>query len=212
MKTRGKEIYIIAGVVVVVLCVAWYFLLFSPVNSKLSTLDSQIQAKTSEQQAAQTRLATLESYKKTAPQKEGDLVIYSKIFPTSANIPTIIVELTRTAKRSGVDFISFQPTAQIAIGSAPFQVQTFTVQVVGRYYDLEDYLYAIQSYVQHRNQTFVVSGRLIAVTSIGLAPGAGASAASGASVDLSDPSLSMQLTLKAYLWATPPVTAKAAGG
>jgi Tfp pilus assembly protein PilO len=212
MKARGKEIFIIAGVVVVVLCVAWYFLLFSPVNSKLSTLDSQIQAKTSEQQVAQTRLATLESYKKTAPQKEGDLVIYSKMFPTSANVPTIIVELQKAAKDSGVDFSQFQPAGPIAVGSAPFQVQSFTVQVIGRYYDLEDYLYAVQSFVQHRNQTFVVSGRLLAVTSIGLAPGTGASVASGATVDLSDPSLSMQLTLKAYLWATPPVTAKAAGG
>jgi Tfp pilus assembly protein PilO len=210
MKARGKEIYIIAGVVVVVLCVAWYFLLYSPVKSKLSTLDTQIQAKTSEQQVAQTRLATLESYKKTAPQKEADLVIYSKMFPTSANIPTIMVELTRTAKRSGVDFISFTPTAQIAVGAAPFGIQTFTINVAGRYYDLEDYLYAIQSYVQHRNQTFVVSGRLMAVTSISLAPGG--SSASGATIDLSDPPLSMQITLKAYLWATPPVTAKAAGG
>jgi Tfp pilus assembly protein PilO len=202
MKARGKEIYIIAGVVVVVLCVAWYFLLYSPVKSKLSTLDTQIQAKTSEQQVAQTRLATLESYKKTAPQKEADLVIYSKMFPTSANIPTIMVELTRTAKRSGVDFISFTPTAQIAVGAAPFEIQTFAINVAGRYYDLEDYLYAIQSYV--------VSGRLMAVTSISLAPGG--SSATGAPIDLSDPPLSMQITLKAYLWATPPVTAKAAGG
>jgi len=212
MKARGKEIYIIAGVVIVVLCVAWYFLLFSPVKSKLSTLDSQIQAKTSEQQTAQARLATLESYKKTAPQKEADLVIYSKMFPTSANVPTIMVELTRTAKDSGVDFTAFQPTAAIAIGSAAFQVQTFSVQVAGRYYDLEDYLYAIQSYVQHRNQTFVVSGRLIAVTAVNISPGGGTSASGAAAVDLADPSLAMQLTLKAYLWATPPVTAKAAGG
>ena len=33
MRVRGKEIYIIAAVVAVVLIVAWYFLLLSPTRS-----------------------------------------------------------------------------------------------------------------------------------------------------------------------------------
>ena len=44
MSARGKEIYIIAGVIAVVLIVAWYFLLFSPTKQKLSDLDDQIAA------------------------------------------------------------------------------------------------------------------------------------------------------------------------
>ena len=44
MRARGREIYIITAVVAVVLIVAWYFLLFSPTQSKLSDLDQQVQS------------------------------------------------------------------------------------------------------------------------------------------------------------------------
>ena len=42
MRARGREIYIITAVVAVVLIVAWYFLLFSPTQQKLSDLDGQV--------------------------------------------------------------------------------------------------------------------------------------------------------------------------
>jgi cell division protein FtsL len=44
MRARGREIYIITAVVAIVLIVAWYFLLFSPTQRKLSDLDQQIQS------------------------------------------------------------------------------------------------------------------------------------------------------------------------
>jgi preprotein translocase subunit YajC len=44
MRARGREIYIIAAVVAVVLIVAWYFLLFSPMRQKMSDIDDQITA------------------------------------------------------------------------------------------------------------------------------------------------------------------------
>ena len=72
MRTRGREIYIITAVVAVVLIVAWYFLLFSPTQRKLSDLDTQIQSAQSALDMANQEVVKLESYKKTAPQSRAE--------------------------------------------------------------------------------------------------------------------------------------------
>ena len=65
MRARGKEIYIITAVVAVVLIVAWYFLLFSPTQRKLSDLGTQVQSAQSALDMANQEVVKLESYKKT---------------------------------------------------------------------------------------------------------------------------------------------------
>jgi len=103
MKARGREVYIIAGVIGVVIIVAWYFLLFSPQRDDLKSLDDQISANESALSQAQQELARLQSYQKTAPQAEVDIVRVSKMMPEDEAIPSMIVELTKTAERAGAD-------------------------------------------------------------------------------------------------------------
>ena len=72
MKARGKEIYIIAGVIAVVIIVAWYFLLFSPHAAELKRPRRPDQPPTrAALSQAQQELARLQSYQKTAPQARG---------------------------------------------------------------------------------------------------------------------------------------------
>ncbi len=47
MKLRGRELYIIVGVVAVVVGVLWYFFLYSPEQKKLADLNTQYAAQQS---------------------------------------------------------------------------------------------------------------------------------------------------------------------
>ena len=47
----------------------------------------------------------------------------------------------------------------------PFGLQSVSLQVTGRFFDVEDFLYRLESYVAFRNASFRVTGRLLQVTS-----------------------------------------------
>ena len=202
MSARGKEIYIIAGVIAVVLIVAWYFLLFSPTKQKLSDLDEQISTDEAALATAQQDLARLQSYEKTAPQAEVDIVRLSKMLPEDEGIPSMIVELTKTATASGVTLSTISRGATTT--GTPFGIQTVTLAVTGRFFDVEDFLYRLESYVRFQNTTFSVTGRLLQVTNVSLSGGATTDATTGTAP------LTVSATLNAYLWgaaAAPATTA-----
>jgi type IV pilus assembly protein PilO len=196
-RARGREVYIITAVVAVVLIVAWYFLLLSPTRTKLSDLDSQVQAQQAALATAKQEVARLESYKKTAPQSRAEIVRLGKMLPESEGIPSLIIELTRTADASGIALNSIARGATQP--GTPFGLQSVTLQVTGRFFDIEDFLYRLESYVAFRNASFRVTGRLLEVTTLSLAGGA-------ATTDGTTTPLTVSVTLNAYLWAA------AAGG
>lgn len=200
---RGREIYIITAVVAVVLIVAWYFLLFSPTRTKISDLNGQIDSATTALHNAQTDVVRLESYKKTAPQSRAEIVRLGKMLPVSEGIPSMIVELTKTSGVSGVDLIGI--TRGVTQIGSPFGIQTVSLTVSGQFFNIEDFLYRLESYVAFRNSSFRVTGRLLQVTVLNLANGT--SATPGAIAPLT-----VAITMNAYLWGGSASTAAAAGG
>ena len=191
---KGREVYIITAVVAVVLIVAWYFLLLSPARAKLSDLDSQVQAQQAALATAQQDVARLESYKKTAPQSRAEIVRLGKMLPQSEGIPSLIIELTKTADASGVDLNSISRGATQP--GTPFGLQSVSLQVTGRFFDIEDFLYRLETYVAFRNASFRVTGRLLEVRSLTMTGGAATTSGTA-------PPLTVSIELDAYLWAAP---------
>jgi hypothetical protein len=102
VKARGKEIYIIAGVIAAVVCAAWYFLFFSPTRTKLNDLGNQVTQAQQTLGGAQQDLVRLQAYAKAAPQTKADLVRLNKILPATLNgMPSAIIQLTKTVSASG---------------------------------------------------------------------------------------------------------------
>jgi Tfp pilus assembly protein PilO len=206
MRTRGREIYIITAVVAVVLIVAWYFLLFSPAQRKISDLDTQVQSAQSALDMANQEVVKLESYKKTAPQSRAEVVRLGKMLPVSEGIPGLIIELTKTAEASGVSITSI--ARGTTTSGSPFGIQAVSIQVSGRYFDIEDFLYRLEEYVAFRNATFRVTGRLLQVTSLTMAASTGTTTTTSGS-----PPLAVSIGLNAYLWGgAGGSTATATGG
>ena len=202
MRARGREIYIITAVVAVVLIVAWYFLLFSPTKTKLSDLDQQVQSAVSALSVAKQEVVKLEAYKKTAPQSRAEIVRLGKMLPESEGIPGLIIELSKTADASGVSVTNI--TRGTTTPGTPFGIQSLTLQVTGRYFDVEDFLYRLEEYVAFRNASFRVTGRLLQVTQLTLqaTPAAGVSGS---------PPLAVTIGMNAYLWGGVSQAAAAGG-
>ena len=194
MRARGREVYIIAAVVAVVLIVAWYFLLLSPTLSKVSDTNAQIVSAQAALASAQANVVRLESYKKTAPQSREEIVRLGKMLPTSEGIPSLIMELTKTASASGVDLASI--TRGSSQTGSPFGIQTVQLTVTGRFFDVEDFLYRMESYVAFRNAEFRAEGRLLEVTTLTMT--GGVASTSGGTAPLS-----VSISLSAYLWGAP---------
>lgn len=188
MKSRRWEIYIIAAVVAVVVIAGWYFVLLSPVRDKVAKLDNQALSEQLQKESADQTLARLKQYEKTAPQSRADLVRLSKMLPQNVGIPSLIVELTATTKASGMDFVSITPSDPAV--STPFSVQPLSLVVSGRYFDLEDFLYRLENYVEYRNESFLVTGRLLQVAGLQIAEGTEGL-----------PQISVTITVDAYLWS-----------
>jgi type IV pilus assembly protein PilO len=202
MRARGREVYIIAGIVAIVLVVAWYFLLFSPKQSEMSDLQDQIDTQQTTLATAQQEVVRLESYKKTAPQSRAEIVRLGKMLPQTEGIPSLIIELSRTADASGVDLTTI--TRGTTLPGSPYGVQAVTIQVVGRFFDVEDFVYRLENYVAFRNASFRVTGRLLEIQNISMAP--------GSATDGSTPPVSTTIALNAYLWGLPGAPAAPAAG
>ncbi len=115
---------------------------------------------------AQQEVVKLTAYKKTAPQSRAEIVRLGKMLPESEGIPGLIIELTKTADASGVSVTSI--TRGTTTPGNPFGIQQLNLQVTGRYFDVEDFLYRLEEYVAFRNASFRVTGRLLQVTTLTL--------------------------------------------
>ena len=195
-RLRGKEIYIVAALVAVVLLIAWYFLLFSPTRTEIADLNDQISAEQTSLAQARQEVARLEQYKQTAPQSRADIVQLSKALPGSEGIPSLLVELGKTADASGVDLVQISRGETQA--GTPFGIQTITMQVEGQFFDVEDFLYRLENYVDFHNQKFDADGRLLQLTNVSVTGGAGTAPAAAAG----SPTLQTSITMNAYLQPT----------
>jgi Tfp pilus assembly protein PilO len=166
MKLRGRELYIIAGIVAVVVCAAWFFFFFRPIRSELSSLDTQATQKDSELATVQADIQRLEALKKTAPQAEADLVRLRKLLPAETAMPSFIIELTQTAKASGLKWETLTP-GDVSLG-IPFSLEPIELMFSGDYFDVEDFLYRLENYVDFRNDKFIVTGRMFAVSDMAI--------------------------------------------
>jgi Tfp pilus assembly protein PilO len=206
VSARGKEVYIIAGVVAVVLIVAWYFLLLSPTRAKISDLTTQAQGAQSALASVNQEVTQLQAAKKTAPQTRAEIVRLGKMLPDSEGIPSLIVELTHTSGLSGVT-VSSITRGETHLGS-PFGLQAVTLQLTGSYFDVEDFLYRVENYVAFRNASFRVTGRLLDVNALTLTTAAvstsstsSTSSTTTSSTASTTPELTVTVGLSAYLWS-----------
>ncbi|MGO8684240.1 MAG: type 4a pilus biogenesis protein PilO [Thermoleophilia bacterium] len=208
LRGNGKEVYIIAGVAAVVVIVAWYLFFLNPVESRLNTANTQIASAQTSLSEKSAQVAQLQALEQTAPQAKVDLIELGKMLPSQGNVPSLIIELTQTAELSGLQFGGITPA--LPQTGTPFGIQSINLTLTGSFFNLEDFLYRLEQYVQFNNGDIVATGRLLEPVSIQMS-GSGSGSTTTSSIGNS---LTISLTLNAYLWpaAALPATTATTGG
>jgi hypothetical protein len=162
--TKGKPTApVIAGIVVGLLVygLAGYFLLISPQRSKATDLKKQTEAM--QQQIVQYRTLAAQA-KSTPPIRVAELFRLTKAMPNAVDMAGVVLELSRVARESGIEFDSITPQGP-AVQSGYSSV-TITLEFDGNYYELSDFLFRLRSLVRVHEGRLEAQGRLFVVDSI----------------------------------------------
>lgn len=156
---KEAKLAIMVGAVVVALAGGW-FLVISPKRSDVSTLKQQI-----EDTRVQISVARGVRKPAQAPKiRVADLFKLSRAMPNTADVPGVMLQLSRVAADTGVTFQSITPHDPIPLGA--YQQVKIDLAFEGRFYDLADFLFRLRNLVRVHDGVLDATGRLFTVDSI----------------------------------------------
>jgi type IV pilus assembly protein PilO len=180
---------LIAAAVLLALVAGW-FLVINPKRSDAKTLKQQI-ADTRDQIAAAHGVRT-----PSQPAiRVADLFKLSRAMPNTADIPGVLLQISRVAEETGVTFQSITPHDPTTLGA--YQEIDIDLTFQGRFYDLSDFLYRLRNLVDVHEGVLNATGRLYSVKSITLNQG-----------EQNFPQVKASLTVSAFVYgdgSAPPV-------
>ena len=141
MSRNDRNILLLGALGIVLIAVAFYFLLLSPL---LGQLDAQAQAREDKQaQLAQLQqeVNELEEVRRNSPEIERQLLELSKRIPAQPEIPTLVVQIQEIADASGVTQLSIEPgTPAPPPGGGDYSIVPITMNFQGTYDQMQDFL------------------------------------------------------------------------
>jgi Tfp pilus assembly protein PilO len=140
-----RTIYILTAVVVVLLVIAYWFLLLSPLRSDIAEMDSQIADEQMKLEQNQARLAALERTRLDARWNEARLIELSKMMPPVTELPSLILQIQDLATESGINFMTITPGAPVDAGL--YQTIPLSMEFSGTFFDLNDFIYRAEQMV-----------------------------------------------------------------
>jgi hypothetical protein len=182
-------------VIIVVLAlgsiVAGWLLVVSPKRSQASALSGQIASVQSQLNSARSQVAAGEAARTAFAARLGEAV------PPSDDIPSLIYQVQSAAQSARVSLRSLQlapgstsasstpstgssssssssttlpPGA--AVGAAGLPTDQFTFTLTGNFFNLANFFNRLQNFVVGSGNRLLISGRLMTINAISLAPGA----------------------------------------
>ena len=109
MDQSDRNILILGILILVVLAIAYYFLLFSPLRQDyLAKYDERTRREAQKQQLEQTA-AQLENILRNSNDIERQILELSKRIPEQAEIPTLVVQIEEVAQAADVTQLTIEP-------------------------------------------------------------------------------------------------------
>ena len=154
---------IVIGALLVVTLLG-YFVLISPQRSKSADLAQEAQAIEAQIQALRIANAQVRNVE---PIRVADLFRVSKAMPNTDDMPSVLLELNRIARETGIRFESITP--QDAADAGGYLRRPIDLVFDGNFYELSDFLYRLRSLVRVRGGQLEATGRLFTVNSLSFA-------------------------------------------
>jgi Tfp pilus assembly protein PilO len=153
----------IAALAVLVYAAAVWFVVVSPKRAEVVSLQDEVAA--AELQLAEARAS--QNRPKKAPAPVADVVRLAKAMPSSADQPSLVLELAVLAERAGVTLASIAPESA-KIDAAGATVVPVSVTVTGSYAGITSFLRHARQLVGVSGGKLHASGRLFSVRGVEL--------------------------------------------
>jgi hypothetical protein len=185
---------LIAVLAAVVALGGYYMEVLKPKRQEAADLQTKIGQKQSDLAQAQQLLAANTRARDSYRAAYAAVVRLGKAVPSDDDVRSLLVQLNTAAKSSNVDFRSIavssapgQATSAIGpssasaasqltlppgatVGPAGFPIEPFQFSFKGQFFHLGDFFRRLHGFVKATNQQLSVSGRLMSVDSLNLAP------------------------------------------
>jgi hypothetical protein len=181
---------LISALAAIVAAAGFYMVALKPKRQEASKLATKITEKQAELDQATALLASNQKARESYRQAYSSVVRLGKAVPADDDVRSLVVQLDAAAKASKVDFQSINvgggsapaaptgPGAAMAaslppgatVGPAGFPVMPFTFAFDGDFFKLGDFFKRLDRFVTARNKQLSVTGRLLTVDSLQLAP------------------------------------------
>ena len=146
MDQNDRNILILGILILVVLAIAYYFLLFSPLRQDyIAKYDERTRREAQKQQLEQTA-AQLENIRRNADDIERQILELSKRIPEQAEIPTLVVQIEEVARAADVTQLRIEPgESQAPPGGGDFSRIPIAMSFEGTYEQLQDFLLRVRN-------------------------------------------------------------------
>jgi hypothetical protein len=207
MTGRDRMVVMVIAVLGV-LAGVWFFAV-SPKREQAAQLGTEVSAAQAQLASAESQLAGASAAQAKYETAYASIVSLGKAVPASQEVPSLIYQLARATNEKNVEFASITASASGASGSsssaaaaagAGFTQMPFTFVFNGSFQNLYDLFQQLDGFALRTSAgDLQVSGRLLTVQSIKLAPASTAGATPGSSAQGGSERLSGTITATAYV-------------
>lgn len=185
-KLSPKALHGIVGGGLLVYFLFGWFVIVGPKRSAAESLRTESEQVESAINTARANLARKDD---AQPIAVADIFRLATAMPSVTDMPGILLELSRIAQESGIEFNAITPQASEVVG--PYQTVPIVLQFDGNFYELSDFLFRLRTLVGVRHNQLEATGRLFAIDTIDFAEAA-----------VGFPEITAKLTVNAFVFGS----------
>jgi len=199
LDLKSSSSAIVGVLVLVVLGVAFWMLAVSPKREEAAKLDREAAALETSLALHQGEVTQGEASRERFATDYQKLVVLGKAVPGDDDTASLLVEISRIAEKTDVDFRNFELTSSggeeapapapvegetgsateaaasllplgATVGSAGLAVMPYSLTFKGNFFTIADFISRLDALVKTENEDVLVDGRLITVDGFVLAP------------------------------------------
>jgi Tfp pilus assembly protein PilO len=178
----GRDRMVLIVILAVAVIGAAWLLVVSPERKKAAELGTRVASAQTQLASAEGQLQNARAAQQQYASAYSAIVSLGKAVPASQEVPSLIYQLEQASNNKKVEFASIvsaagattsgpsSPAATAAAASAGFTQMPFTFVFNGTFVDLEHLFEQLQGFTVHNTAGLHVSGRLLTLQSVKLAP------------------------------------------
>jgi Tfp pilus assembly protein PilO len=181
----GRDRIVIVVIAALAVAAAAWLLVVAPEREKATKLGAEVSTAESQLSSAESQVHAARSAEADYSTEYASLVNLGKAVPTGQEVPSLIVQLAQATNEKNVEFSSItsggsaggsSSSSAPAAAAASFTAMPFTFVFNGSFFNLYDLFQQLNHFTARTSAgDLQVSGRLLTIQSVQLAPGTGGS-------------------------------------